>query len=415
MADGPVLYDEDILVQDNLILKMQKGISDKEADKVIDCSSCVLMPGFKNAHAHSAMTFARSTSDNLSLKDWLYKCIFPMENKIQKNDIYHLTKGAYLEYLTSGITACYDMYYAPDEIAKAAMDFNFRTAITATSAKGKEADIESEKMYLNINGLHNPLVKYNFGFHAVYTSTPEQLEGLSMLAHKYQAPVSTHCSETKEEVETCKEKHEGLTPIRYFEKMHLLDYGGTLFHNVVIDAKDIQIMKKRNVIAVTCPGSNAKLASGIAPITKLYKAGIKIAIGTDGPGSNNCLDMFKEMSLLFSLEKLKDKKPMTIPAYTILEMATVNGAKAMGLENCDVLKEGKYADIIAIDLDRPNMQPVNNIIANIVYSGSKDNIKMTMINGRVLYLDHKFYLNEDYKEIYAKQQEIADRLNSVKR
>lgn len=412
MADGPRLFRRDILVNDGTIARIAPVISPDEADRLFDCADTVLMPGFKDAHTHSAMTFARSSSDNLSLQDWLTKCIFPMEDHLQKGDVYNLTKGSFLEYLTSGITACYDMYYAPDEIAAAAVDFGFRTVIMGTCTSDRQSVSEMEEAYKKINGLKNPLVSYRVGFHAEYTLSEEKLQGIKYLSQKYKAPVSTHSSESATEVEACKKRRDGLTPTEFFEANGLFDYGGTTFHDVFLSDHDIEILKKRGVYAVSCPGSNSKLASGIAPITALAKAGIDIALGTDGAGSNNCLDMFKEMALLFSLEKLRDQNPVTLNAYEILKMATVNGAHAMGLNNSDVLSVGKNADIIAIDLSRPNMRPYNDIISNIVYSGSKDNVKMTMIDGKILYLDHEI-LAKGYRDIYRLEQEISDRLNQT--
>ena len=164
---------------------------------------------------------------------------------------------------------------------------------------------------------------------------------------------------------------------------------------------------------VTCPGSNSKLASGIAPICKYIDAGLNVAIGTDGPASNNSLDMFKEMTLLYSLQKLTLNDATALPAYTILKMATVNGAKAMGLNDSDVLEVGKKADLIEIDLHRPNMQPINNIISNLVYSGSKENVKMTMIDGRILYREGKFFTKERAETIYKKCQKITDKIDRL--
>ena len=163
---------------------------------------------------------------------------------------------------------------------------------------------------------------------------------------------------------------------------------------------------------VTCPGSNTKLASGIAPVNDYVKMGINVAIGTDGPASNNSLDMFKEMTLVYASTKIREKDPTALDAFTILKMATVNGAKAMGLKNNGTLAVGNFADIIEIDLSRPNMQPLNNIVNNIVFSGSKDNVMMTMIDGKILYADRQFFVGEDVLNIYQKCQEVTDRIES---
>ena len=198
------------------------------------------------------------------------------------------------------------------------------------------------------------------------------------------------------------------------EKLGLFDYGGGIFHGVELSDNDLKIIKNRNLSIVTCPGSNSKLASGIAKIDKYHKLGINLAIGTDGAGSNNGLDFFYEMRLACVLQKLLNNDPSAGQALTILKAATVGGAKAMNLKDCDVLAVGKYADIIMIDLTRPNMQPINNIAKNIVYSGGKDDVKMTMVNGKILYMDGKFYLDEPIEKIYEKAQQITDRLKQFK-
>ena len=174
--------------------------------------------------------------------------------------------------------------------------------------------------------------------------------------------------------------------------------------------EEVEIFKKNNLSVISCPGSNLKLASGIAPLTYYFKEGINIALGTDGPASNNSLDMFKEMYLAATLQKVLTNDPVSIPAFEILKMATVNSAKVMRLDEADILAPGKYADIIMIDLYKPNMQPLNNIITNLVYAGNKDNVMMTMINGRILYENGEYFLNESKEEIYKKAEEIATRI-----
>lgn len=412
MKDGPVTNKLDCLVVDEKIAMLKENIDiTDDITRVIDATDCVLMPSFKNAHTHSAMVFSRSSSDNLELSDWLTKCIFPMEDNLQEGDVYTLSKVAFLEYLTSGISACFDMYYTPLEIAKASEDFNFRTTILGTILVGRQSIEEICSTYDKINSSYSSLVSFRLGFHAEYTASDELLDELSKVSLRLKSPISTHASETLHEVEGCKERHNGLTPTEYIDSMKCFEYGGTLFHNIYLTENDMKIMKEKNIICVTCPGSNGKLASGISPISTLLDHSIKVAIGTDGAGSNNCLDMFKEMSLLFSFAKIHDNDAKSLSAYEILKMATINGSEAMGLKDVDTLEVNKYADLILIDLNKPNMQPINNIVANIVYSGSKDNIKMTMINGKVMYFDHKFEIDEDIKELYRKAQEISDRLN----
>ncbi len=377
-------------------------------NREVNAAGNLLMPGFKNAHTHSGMTFLRSMADDLPLQEWLFQQVFPKEDQLQAEDIYWLTALANLEYLTSGITSQLNMYFFREQAAKACMDMGFRLVQTSglNNFGGSVAEVEEE--YLKYNAYHE-LCSYILGFHAEYTTSLELMEGIAGLVQKYKAPMFVHNSETKREVEECRERY-GMSPTQLFDKLGMYDFGGGGYHCVWFDEQDIDIFAKKKLSVVTNPGSNSKLASGIAPIRPMMEWGINIAIGTDGPASNNCLDMFKEMFLVSSLAKLRDMDAAVMDGDAVLYMATAGGAKAMGLDDCDYLAVGKKADLIMIDLQQPNMQPVNNITKNLVYSGSKQNVKMTMINGVILYEDQKFHVNMDIQEIYRKANEIGARM-----
>ncbi|MBO5209208.1 MAG: amidohydrolase [Lachnospiraceae bacterium] len=385
-------------------LKLQSIIWDRE----IDCEGNILMPGFKNAHTHSAMTVLRSYADDMPLQDWLNKQIFPVEAKMDGEMIYHLTKLAILEYLTSGITSIFDMYLTPETIADACVDMGMRCVQVGGVNNFSQSVELVEEMYQKLNG-KNPLLSYVIGFHAEYTCSKELLQKIAGLARKYKAPVYAHISETASEVEECQKRY-GMTPPVFLDSLGMFQYGGGGYHCVHMTEADMDVFKRRNLNVVTNPGSNTKLASGIAPISEYLKRGINVAIGTDGPSSNNCLDMFREMFLVTGLAKLREKDASAVNAFEVLKMATVNGAKAMNLLDADVLAEGKLADIIMIDLHQPNMQPIHNIQKNIVYSGSKQNVKMTMIHGRILYENGKFADSIDTDAIYAKANEIKEKI-----
>lgn len=383
---------------------------DKKADREIDLNGNLLMPAFKNAHTHSAMTFARSLADDLPLQPWLYDMIFPMEAKLNESDIYTLSRLAFLEYLSSGISACFDMYYYPEAMAKASVDAGFRTVMCGAVNNFKESVSLLDEYYQKYNS-YDELISYRLGFHAEYTTSKELMNGIALLAEKHEAPVFTHSSETKSEVEGCLERY-GKTPTELFEELGLFNYGGGGFHSVWMSENDLEIYKKHGIWAVINAGSNSKLASGIAPLEKMQKAGINTAIGTDGPSSNNALDMFREMYLAAVTQKLKTSDAAACDAAEFLKSATVGGAHCMGLYNCDIIDTGKKADLTVIDLHRPNMQPINNIIKNIVYSGSKENVKLTMINGKILYENGEF-IGTDIEKIYYEVQKITDRLKSI--
>ena len=398
------LVEKDVFVDGSKIVSVGGNLG---ADEVYDLKGNLLMPSFKNAHTHSAMTFARSFADDLPLEEWLTTKIFPMEAKLTGDDIYWLSQLAFLEYLTSGTSACFDMYYFPEEFAKASVDFGFRTVMTSGLNNFKE-DIPSLEDYYNRYNNYNELVSYQLGFHAEYTTSLELMEAIAKLAEKYKAPVFVHSSETKAEVEGCIERY-GKTPTELFNDLGLFNYGGAGYHSVWVSDSDLDIYREKGVWAVLNAGSNCKLASGIAPVTKMLDKGINLAVGTDGPSSNNALDMFREMFLICATQKINDMNASACPAESVLKAATIGSAHCMGLYDCDVIDEGKTADLIVIDLQRPNMQPINDIKNNIVYSGSKENVLMTMINGKILY-DNREFIGIDVDTIYKKSQAVIDRI-----
>lgn len=410
MEDGRPLFEGELHVKGNKISYVGPALSETEGgwDREIDAMGNVIMPGFKNAHTHSAMTFLRSYADDLPLLEWLNEQVFPMEAKLTADDIYHLSKLAIMEYLTSGITANFDMYLTPDTIAQASKECGFRTVMVG-GLNNFSQSFEGLEEWMQKYNDPEELVTFQLGFHAEYTNSRENLERLAALAHKYQAPISAHSSESKSEVEGCIERY-GMTPTALFDSLGMFDYGGTYYHCIHMTDEDIEIMANKGIYAVTNPASNMKLASGIARIEDMLAKGVKVAIGTDGPASNNCLDMFREMFLVTALAKIKGENAAALSADQVLKMATINGAHCMGLMNADVLAEGKFADLIMIDLQQPNMQPINNIEKNIVYSGSKQNVKMTMVDGKILYEDGRFFIGTPAQDVYAKANEIICRM-----
>lgn len=409
MEDGRDMFAWEVHVEGNQITYVGQGKDAKGAwDREIDAEGNVLLPGFKNAHTHSAMTFLRSYADDLPLQEWLYERVFPMEAKLTPDDVYWCALLANLEYLSSGITANFDMYMKNESNAKASVDSGFRTVLCGSINDFGGTVEEIEEEYLHFND-YDPLISYQLGFHAEYTTKREILEGIAALGQKYKKPVYTHNSETENEVAGCVERY-GKTPTTFLNELHMFDYGGGGFHCVHMTEEDLRICKEKGIWVVTNPSSNLKLASGIAPIQKMLEMGIGLAIGTDGPASNNCLDMFREMFLVTALQKVNEKDASAVDALDVLKMATAGGAGAMGLSDCDVLAVGKKADLIMIDLKQPNMQPLNNIAKNIVYSGSKSNIKMTMIDGKILYENGEYHIGISPEEIYAKANESIERM-----
>lgn len=409
--NGEKIFTSNIVIDENRIAYIGNDFDQfGPFDVVRDIKNNLIMPGFKNPHTHSAMTFLRSKVDDLPLQEWLFDNIIPRENHLTEDDVYIFTKLAILEYLSSGITGCLEQYYFPASIKKAFEEYGFRSAILLAYEENGPYTSETIKKWINESrNQKDPLVTYVLGCHSEYLSTPGQLKVIHSLLEETKLPFFFHVSETEKEVNECFEKR-GISPVEYMEENNMFINGGGGFHCVHFEPEDINIFKKNNLTIVSCPGSNCKLGSGIAPLNVYLKAGVNIALATDGPASNNSLDMFKEMTLAYSLQKAVSQDPTALPAYEVLKMATVNGARAMLLDDCDIIEVGKKADLIEIDLTNPNMQPINNIESNIVFSGSKDNILMTMIDGKILYADKKFYINDDIEALF---KEVEIRKNII--
>lgn len=374
-------------------------------DRIVECNENLLMPGFKNAHTHHPMSILRSFADDLPLHEWLFDKVFPIEKKLSEEDVYEFTKLSILECFSSGITACFEYYFHYYAMIKATEEMGMRTYMLLTPSLPEE---ELERIHEDYSDSEE-LITTCFGLHSVYTPTDEFYQMAIRLVNKYKTPFYIHASETPLEVKECVELR-NLTPVQFVESMGLFEYGGGIYHGVVLSEEDYSIINKHNLSVVTCPGSNTKLASGIADTCKMLENNVNIAIGTDGPASNNGLDMFKEMWLITGLQKLLHNDPSAMDAKEVLKMATVNGAKAMNLHNADIIEVGKFADLILIDLNKPSMRPIHNIEKNLVYSGSKDIVKLTMVNGKIVYEDGEFFVGEDVASIYKKCQLLADKL-----
>ena len=406
--DGPLAVEEkEVWTDGDKISYVGPPKPDAPAfEREIDLKGDLLLPGFKNAHAHSAMTFARSFADDLPLQSWLFDKIFPLEAKLTPDHIYALTKLAILEYLAGGITSAFDMYYKREAFAQASMECGFRMVLNGALAAGDDwsvGDADCEKF--NAMG---PLISYIPGIHAEYTANTDLLKYMKGLIDRFGKPFFTHNSETASEVVGCIERH-GLTPTRLFEEYGLFEHGGGGFHCVHMSDEDLEIFRRRGLWAVTCPASNAKLASGIAPESRMQAMGIKMAIGTDGPASNNALNMFLEMYLVSVLQKLREGDAAVCDASEVLRMACSGGAGAMGLD-AECIAPGKLADLVVLDMDKPNMFPVHNTVKNIVYAGSNANVRLTMVGGRVLYEEGKFFVGESPEEIYRRAQAVSEEL-----
>ena len=399
MAEGCAVTEDEVWVDGDRIAYVGPAPEVLPAfERQIDLRGGLLMPGFKNAHAHSGMTFCRSLADDVPLKPWLFEQIFPLEARLTPERVRALTRLAFLEYLSGGVTAAFDMYYFRPALADCAAEDGFRFVLCGSNGPAEQV----EREYVELNA-RSPLVTLIPGIHAEYTTSRDDIKIVAETVRRHRAPFFTHISETRAEVEGCRERH-GMTPTELFDSLGLFDYGGGGYHCCYLTEHDVEIFQKRGLSVVSCPASNAKLASGIAPLKRYRDAGLNLALGTDGPSSNNALDMFREMYLASVLQKLLLDDAVGLDALEVLRAATVGGAIAMGLPDCDVLAPGKQADLTVIDLDRPSMRPIINVPKNLVYSGARDCVRLTMVAGKVLYEDGEYYLADSAERIVAEAE-----------
>ena len=358
-------------------------------DREIDARGNLLIPGFKNAHTHTPMTFLRSYADDLPLHEWLERQVFPNEAKLAGDDVYWLNILGIMEYLTSGITSNFDMYIQQKNSIAATVDTGFRTVLTSGLNNFVDSPEILEEMYNYVNKLSDR-TSYLLGFHAEYTTGGPLLESVAKLAEKYHSPVWTHNAETKSEVEGCKERW-GLTPTQLMERLGMFQYGGGGYHCIWMEDRDFEIFRDRKLTAVTNPSSNLKLASGCADVLGMVKAGMNVCLGTDSVASNNNLDLFEEIKAAALMAKGKTGDPKALPAEAALMMATVCGARAQGRSaECGVIELGMDADLILLDFNQPHLIPCHNVLSQLVYAASGHDVALTMVRGKILYADGKY-------------------------
>ncbi len=409
----PIQKNTDILIENNKITKIQKN-SKETAEKVIDATDKIVMPGLINTHSHIPMSLFRETVDGFITQDWLTKKIWPMESKLTEEDIYFASMLSYLEMITSGTTTANDFYFMQEPIIKSALKAKIRLQVTTTlmdaNGEGENRLRELEENIEKYQGKYDTIT-FNVGIHSLYTNSREYLQKGIEIAKKYKLPIQMHFCENAQEVEDIKRLYQVKSPVdvieTYFKKIHLL-----LAHGVKLTEKEIERLAKLNVFMAHCPVSNLKLGCGIAPISKMQKENICVSLGTDGQGSGSNLDMFETMKIAALLQKGFLEDPLQLPAYEVLKMATINGAKALGLENqIGSIEEGKLADLIILNLNHtPMTNPHNNILAEIVYNVKTVNVETTIVNGEILMENKKLLIDVNPQDIYKKSEEIIHRI-----
>ena len=414
MADGEVIKNGNIYIENEKIKKITSDNIDFSYDKKIDGKNYLAMPGFVNAHTHVGMSLFRNFSDDVELMTWLNEKIWPLEDKLIEQDVYWASLLSHAEMIMTGTTSFADMYYFEDQTIKALEKSKMRAQISrglTLEDKDYTKIKENIDLFKKYENSQNGRIDIAFGPHAVYTTDKNYLKEINKNAKKYKMPIHIHLSETKIENDECIKRF-GQSPTEVFEECGIFENRTIAAHGLYLSDKDLDILSKYDVSVVHNPSSNLKLSSGFLDCTRVINKKINLAMGTDSSASNNNLSMIKEISLTSLVSKYNN--PQNLKAYDVLKMATINGAKALGLdEKIGTLEEGKLADIILIDLNNPNHTPQNNLISSLPYSTFDKDVSYVIINGDLVYDDKKFvYLNE--KEIIKNAEESFQKLRNRK-
>jgi 5-methylthioadenosine/S-adenosylhomocysteine deaminase len=420
IADGIIGVQGDTLAfvgtASELRPQAMKGFMGAQA---IDAKGALVLPGFINGHTHVPMTLLRGLHDDVTLDDWLRKYIFPAEAKNVTEDFVRWgTRLAAAEQIRSGVTTFADMYYFEDAVAEETKAAGMRGVLGETfldfpapDNKTNPAMLEyTEKFLKRWQG--DPLVHAAVAPHSIYTCSQKTLQDSAALARKYRAPILIHVAEMKKELDDSL-KQNSLTPVQYLDKLGILGPDVLAAHCIFVDEKDRKILADRQVGCVHNPSSNMMLASGVAPVIEERAAGIAVGLGTDGPaGSNNDLDLMEEMDLAAKLQKITKMDPRALGAKSVVEMATIEGAKALHMEKeIGSLEVGKKADIILISLNEPNAVPMYDEYAQLAYALKASDVETVVIGGRIVMRDKKL-LTLSEPEILAKAREYGKRVEA---
>ena len=403
----------DILIEGNRFKKISENIEDEDAE-IIPCKDKAIFPAFYNCHTHMAMTLLKGLTDEKELMQWLKEDIWPREAKMKPHDIYVASKFAILEMIKGGIVFCNDMYQFPEETMKAIDEMGIRGVVSKPEVNvtytPEEFEEKKKKVlefmdYPNIN--ENRIIK-GISCHSIYTLSEEFLKFYSELAKKHNMRIHIHACETQKEIDDCQKAHH-CTPIEYLEKLGLLTDKTILAHSVHLTEKDMDIIKKYDCKVAHCPISNFKLKSGMMAFQKLHQKGITVTLGTDGSASNNSLSILQEMKVCALNAKTQAKDSKAGSAEDILKAATVNGAKAFGIDAGEI-KEGKLADFILFDLNHYLFLPNYNLISNIVYSAQNDCVTDVFCDGVQLMKDRKV---KDEDKICEEFKTVSDKFRNL--
>ena len=390
--NGAIIEGGVIVIDDGLITFVGKETKEK-ADNVIDAKGCAVMPGLINAHTHLAMTLFRGYADDLSYKEWADR-IQKAEMGLTPEDVRTGARLGAFEMIRSGTTAFADMYFHMDEVAKAIEETGLRAALGYGMIEGLNEDAETKlknrsDFNWKWNGAANGRITTMYAPHSAVSCSKEFLVKIKDNADKENSRIHIHVLETEDELDLMKKRY-GMCSIHLLDSIGLLTPGTLAAHCVWLSDGDMEILKNRGVNVVHCPTSNISLGAGIARVPQMLEKGINVALGTDGCASGWNLDMWKEMRAAALLHKLKD--PRAMPASTLLKMATVNGAQALGI-NAGMLKAGSLADIILVDIEKPYFTS-KNLISALVHSANGCDVKTTIVGGEILMEDHVIKMDQ---------------------
>lgn len=407
----------DVLVENDRICAIG-ALSHEQIEKatIIDASGKLLMPGLINGHSHVPMTILRNFADDMNLQTWLFQHIFPTEDKLTGEDIHWGSLLGIMEMLASGTTCFIDMYFFMDDICRAVEQSGIRAQLSrgmtnqdnGPDFSDNKSLNESINFYRNWNGAADGRIMGAFAPHAIYTCSPNYIQAIGAEAEKYTAPIHVHLDETRTEHEDSL-KNFGKTPTKHLYDLGLFNQKTVAAHCVWINEEDIALLKEKDVTMVHNPGSNLKLASGVAPVPQAMDQGVNVILGTDGASSNNNLNLFEEINLAAFIHKGTSHNPLLVSATEALSMATVNGAKALGRDDLGMIQQGNKADLILLDLDKPHFIPLHNPISALAYSAQGSDVCLTMVDGRILYENGEFK-TVDQEKVKYHIQKICERV-----
>lgn len=410
---------QSILIKDNLIAEISSQIDESNASKIIDATGKIVIPGLINTHTHLSMTLFRGLADDLSLDSWLNDHIWPMEANLNGDFCYIGALLGAVELIKSGTTTFSDMYFYMEDVARAIDEAGIRAVLSYGMIDFSDEEKRKNEIKANLelfeacDGMADGRIKVFFGPHSPYTASEELLIKVRELADEYNMGIHIHVSETQKEIEDVSSQ-KGLRPFEYLDKIGFLGPDVVAAHSVWLSDNEIEIIKKNNVKISHNPCSNMKLASGVAPVSKLIENDICVSIGTDGASSNNNLDLIEELKTASLLQKVSTLDPKVLNSDEAIAMGTIKGAEALGLESeIGSIEVGKKADIVLIDTNSANMVPdSSSLSSNIIYSANGSNVDTTICDGKIL-MENKKLTILDEEEIYAKARKAIKELKEA--